>query len=61
VEDAAEASAEQVSSHEPAEQADADLSLPLRQRGEDLVLRGVRLADDPEVLERLLAALLELP
>jgi hypothetical protein len=61
VEDAAEASAEHVSSQDPADQADGDLSLPLRQRGEDLVLRRVRLADDPEVLERLLAALLELP
>ena len=60
MDESAEAPPERMSQPDPAVAAATDLGLPVRQRGEVLVARRVRRTDDPDVLERILAGLLDL-
>ena len=59
MEEPAEAPPERMSRQDPALAAAADLRLPVRRRRELLVVRRARLTDDPDVLERILAGLLD--
>ncbi|MGO8959153.1 MAG: hypothetical protein ACLQFR_17575 [Streptosporangiaceae bacterium] len=61
MEDPAEAPTDPASSHGPPAPRAQDPSSAIVSVGDVLFVRGVRLTDDPEILERVLAGLLNLP